>query len=85
MLMGGLPLFCLCFVMIFKLDSFTLLVEIFDRFLAVVPIINPILAIYVVKHYRDAVFNLIFGCFKKPCMASQIAITPISNINPNRE
>lgn len=64
-LMGGLPLVYILVMAMLRIDSLPMAVEIFDRILSLVPIVNPILAIYFVKHYRQTVASIFFCCEAK--------------------
>lgn len=63
--MGGLPLVYIFVMAILRIDSHSMIVSTFDRCLSFVSIINPVLAIYFVKPYRDTI-KRVFWC---PCKA----------------
>ncbi|KAI6189392.1 hypothetical protein M3Y97_00003100 [Aphelenchoides bicaudatus] len=80
-LMGGLPLVYILFMAMLKIDSLPWAVEAFDRILALVPIVNPILAIYFVKHYRQTVASFFFCC--SPEQTNQV--TTVHTTNPTHD
>jgi uncharacterized protein (DUF697 family) len=83
--MGGIPLIYVFTMLIFKFESHPLAVKIFDRFIAVVPIVNPILAIYFVKHYREAVLKALCCCFAKRHHGNKVTSAQMTTASRDEE